>query len=149
MSLQPGGTAAGPGADHCGGVCGVPEGKPGDAGAEPARRGLRGRAICRCVRGAGCSGLSPGALSLVTVLQFAENLTDRQAAAMAVRAIDWKYAIGAELTDTGFDDGVLSRFRARLAEHGMERWSSTGSWSTARTPDWWRPGASSAPIRPM
>ncbi|MDF2261552.1 IS1182 family transposase [Streptantibioticus ferralitis] len=69
----------------------------------------------------GAPGLSPGVLSLVTVLQFAENLTDRQAAAMAVRAIDWKYAIGAELTDTGFDDSVLSRFRARLVEHGMER----------------------------
>jgi transposase len=69
----------------------------------------------------GAPGLSPGVLSLVTVLQFAEDLTDRQAAAMAVRAIDWKYAIGAELTDTGFDASVLSRFRARLAEHGLER----------------------------
>ena len=38
-------------------------------------------------------GLSPGVLSLVTVLQFAEDLTDRQAASMAVRAIDWKYAL--------------------------------------------------------
>ncbi|MFD8396010.1 transposase, partial [Streptomyces sp. NPDC059680] len=69
----------------------------------------------------GAPGLSPGVLGLVTVLQFAENLTDRQAAAMAVRAIDWKYAMGVELTDTGFDASVLSRFRARLAEHGMER----------------------------
>ncbi|MFF9511284.1 IS1182 family transposase [Streptomyces sp. NPDC014724] len=69
----------------------------------------------------GTPGLSPGVLSLVTVLQFAEDLTDRQAAAMAVRAIDWKYALGAELTDTGFDASVLSRFRARLAGHGMER----------------------------
>ncbi|WP_406386282.1 transposase [Streptomyces sp. NBC_01618] len=69
----------------------------------------------------GAPGLSPRALCLITVLQFAENLTDRQAAVMAVRAIDWKYALGAELTDTGFDASVLSRFRARLAEHGMER----------------------------
>ena len=30
---------------------------------------------------------------------------------MAVRAIDWKCALGAELTDAGFDAGVLSRFR--------------------------------------
>nr|WP_234042188.1 transposase [Streptomyces marianii] len=43
----------------------------------------------------GAPGRAPAVLSLVTVLQFAENLTDRQAAAMAVRAIDWKYAIGA------------------------------------------------------
>jgi transposase len=69
----------------------------------------------------GAPGMAPAVLSLVTVLQFAENLTDRQAAAMAVRAIDWKYAIGAELTDTGFDPSVLARFRARLAEHGLER----------------------------
>ncbi|WP_327370336.1 IS1182 family transposase [Streptomyces sp. NBC_01217] len=69
----------------------------------------------------GAPGLSPGLLSLVTVLQFAENLTDRQAAAMAVRAIDWKYALGAELTDTGFDASVLAKFRSRLVEHGMER----------------------------
>ncbi|MCK9930721.1 transposase [Frankia sp. Mgl5] len=55
------------------------------------------------------------------MLQFAENLTDRQAAAMAVRAIDWKYALGVELTDTGFDATVLSRFRTRLADHGLER----------------------------
>ncbi|MFD8220279.1 transposase [Streptomyces sp. NPDC059697] len=54
-------------------------------------------------------------------MQFAEELTDRRAAAMPVRAIDWKYAIGAEPTDTGFDAGVLSRVRIRLARHGMER----------------------------
>ncbi|MGG2464077.1 transposase [Streptomyces sp. RGM 3693] len=52
-------------------------------------------------------------LSLVTVLQFTENLTDRQAAARAVLAIDWKYAIGAELTDTGSAPILLSRFRTR------------------------------------
>jgi transposase len=69
----------------------------------------------------GAPGLSAALLSLVSVLQFTENLTDRQAAAMAVRAIDWKYALGMELTDTGFDHSVLSKFRARLAGHGMER----------------------------
>ncbi|MFI6449690.1 IS1182 family transposase [Kitasatospora sp. NPDC050543] len=69
----------------------------------------------------GAPGLSPGMLALVAVLQFAENLTDRQAAGMVVRAIDWKYAIGLELTDPGFDFTVLAKFRARLVEHGMER----------------------------
>lgn len=69
----------------------------------------------------GTPGLSPGVLSLVTVLQFAENLTDRQAAAMTVRAIDWKYALGMELADTGFDHTVPPRSRACLAEHGLER----------------------------
>src|SRR5690606_7457766 len=66
----------------------------------------------------GAPGLPPALLSLVTVLQFTEDLTDRQAVAMAVRAIDWKYALGMELGATGFDDSVLSRFRARLAGHG-------------------------------
>lgn len=41
----------------------------------------------------GAPGLPPGMLALVTVLQFAENLTDRQAAGMVARAIDWKYAV--------------------------------------------------------
>ncbi|TFV34241.1 transposase [Streptomyces sp. T1317-0309] len=45
--------------------------------------------------------MSPGQLALVSVLQFAENLSDR-AAANAVRTrIDWKYALGMELDDPG------------------------------------------------
>jgi transposase len=70
------------------------------------------------VRGAPAE--SPGALALVTALQFAENLTDRQAAQMVARAIDWKYALGLELTDPGFDASVLSKFRTRLVAHGLE-----------------------------
>lgn len=66
-------------------------------------------------------GLSPGMPALVTVLQFAENLTDRQAADAVRDRLSWKYALGRELTDTGFDFTVLARFRARLVEHGMER----------------------------
>jgi transposase len=70
------------------------------------------------VRGAPAE--SPGALALVTALQFAENLTDRQAAQMVARAIDWKYALGLELTDPGFDASVLSKFRTRLVEHSLQ-----------------------------
>jgi hypothetical protein len=36
-------------------------------------------------------------------------------------SVDWKYALGAELGDTGFDAGVLSKFRTRPADHGLER----------------------------
>jgi transposase len=68
----------------------------------------------------GAPAESPGALALVTALQFAENLTDRQAVGMVARAIDWKYALGLELTDPGFDHSVLSKFRSRLVEHGLE-----------------------------
>ena len=69
----------------------------------------------------GAPAESPGALALVTVLQYVENLTDRQAGLMVARAIDWKYALGLELADPGFDPSVLSKFRARLVEHGLER----------------------------
>ncbi|MER5917338.1 IS1182 family transposase [Streptomyces sp. NPDC001982] len=66
----------------------------------------------------GRPALSPGQLALVSVLQFAENLSDR-AAANAVRTrIDWKYALGLELEDPGFDHSVLCEFRARLAQDG-------------------------------
>ncbi|MFJ7273260.1 IS1182 family transposase [Kitasatospora sp. NPDC098663] len=68
----------------------------------------------------GRPGISPGRLALVSVLQFAENLTDRQAA-HAVRArIDWKYLLGLELADPGFDFTVLTGFRDRLVAHGLE-----------------------------
>jgi hypothetical protein len=52
-------------------------------------------AVCRC----GCGIPSPKS-----------SLTSR-----------WKYAIGAELGDTGFDPSVLSKFRTRLADHKLER----------------------------
>jgi len=45
---------------------------------------------------------SPAVLALVTVLQFAENLSDRQAADAVRSRIDWKYLLGLELTDAGF-----------------------------------------------
>ena len=63
---------------------------------------------------------SPARLALVTVMQFAEGLSDR-AAANAVRGrIDWKYALGLEITDPGFDASVLSEFRTRLVEGNVE-----------------------------
>ncbi|WP_330254551.1 IS1182 family transposase [Nocardia sp. NBC_00565] len=69
----------------------------------------------------GQPAISPALLALVSVLQFAEGLTDRQAA-HAVRArIDWKYALGMELTDPGFDYSVLSEFRSRLITGGLEQ----------------------------
>ena len=55
---------------------------------------------------------SPGRLALVTVLQYMEGLTDRQAADAVRRCIDWKYCLALELTNPGFDHTVLSEFRA-------------------------------------
>src|SRR5215217_2001311 len=62
----------------------------------------------------GRPAVSPARLALVLVLQFVEGLSDRQAADAVRGRIDWKYALGLELTDTGFDASVLSEFRARL-----------------------------------
>ncbi|MCG6499377.1 transposase, partial [Kitasatospora sp. A2-31] len=59
---------------------------------------------------------SPGRLALVLVLQFVEGLTDRQAAEAVRARIDFKYALGLELGDPGFDFSVLSEFRDRLVE---------------------------------
>jgi transposase len=56
----------------------------------------------------------PWRLALVTILQFAEGLSDRQAAHAVRSRIDWKYVLRLELTDPGFDASVLSEFRARL-----------------------------------
>ncbi len=63
---------------------------------------------------------SPGRLSLVTILQFMENLTDREATDAVRGRMDWKYLLGLELTDPGFHYSVLSEFRQRLLEHGAE-----------------------------
>jgi transposase len=53
-------------------------------------------------------------LALVTPLQFAKGLSDRQAANPVRSRIDWKYVLRLELTDAGFDASVLSEFRTRL-----------------------------------
>ena len=63
---------------------------------------------------------SPWRLALVTVMQFKEGLSDRQAAEAVRGRIDWKYALGLELADPGFDFSVLSEFRARLIEGSTE-----------------------------
>lgn len=57
---------------------------------------------------------SPAHLALVTIMQFAEGLSDRQAADAVRGRIDWKYALALDLTDPGFDASVLSEFRSRL-----------------------------------
>jgi len=69
----------------------------------------------------GAPGISPAQLAMVTVLQFAENLTDRQAADAVRGRLDWKYCLGLALDDEGFDFSVLSEFRSRLVAAGLER----------------------------
>src|SRR2546427_1324979 len=62
----------------------------------------------------GPPGLPPWRLALVTIMQFRENLADRQAAEAVRARIDWKYLLSLDLTDPGFDFSVLSEFRDRL-----------------------------------
>lgn len=63
---------------------------------------------------------APWRLALVTILQFAEGLSDRRASDAVRARIDWKYLLGLELTDPGFDYSILSRFRDRLVEGNAE-----------------------------
>src|SRR5438128_5528065 len=69
----------------------------------------------------GQPGLPPWRLALVTMIQFRENLADRQAAEAVRARIDGKYLLSLELTDPGFDFSVLSEFRDRLLAGSAER----------------------------
>src|SRR5439155_14170744 len=68
----------------------------------------------------GQPGLPPWRLALVTIMQFREHLADRHAAEAVRARIDWKYLLGLELTDPGFDFSVLSEFRDRLLASSAE-----------------------------
>src|SRR3954470_10931882 len=65
--------------------------------------------------------IAPWRLALVTVFQFLENLSDRQAAEAVRSRIDLKYALSLELGDPGFDFSVLCEFRARLLAGGRDQ----------------------------
>ena len=65
----------------------------------------------------GRPGYSPGRLALVSVLQMAEKLTDRQAAEAAGRDLSWKYALVRH---------EAPLFRARV--RGPCRWSVAAGW---------------------
>jgi transposase len=71
--------------------------------------------------GRGQRAKSPGRLAWVTVMQYSEGMSDRQAAEAVRARIDWKYVLGLELDDAGFDYSVLSEFRERLVEGQKEQ----------------------------
>lgn len=62
----------------------------------------------------GQPAFAPWRLALITIMQFLENLSDRQTAEAVRSRIDWKYVLSLELTDSGFDYSILSGFRQRL-----------------------------------
>jgi transposase len=69
----------------------------------------------------GKPGWPPSRLAMVTVLQRAEDLTDRQAAEMVRTRIDWQYLLGLAWDDPGFDHTVLAEFRGKVADAGLEQ----------------------------
>jgi transposase len=69
----------------------------------------------------GRPGWPPSRLALVTVLQRAEHLADRQAAEAVRTRMDWQYLLGLPLDDPGFDDSVLAEFRGKVAGAGLEQ----------------------------
>jgi transposase len=83
---------------------------------------------------------APWRLALVSIMQFAEGLSDRQAADAVRAGSDWQYALGLELTDPGFEASVLSELRTRLVEGQAEEHLLTvmltlfkeGGWLKAR-----------------
>lgn len=74
---------------------------------------------------------APWRLALVTLLQFAENLSDRQAADAARGRIDWKHLLGLELTDPGFDASALcvpaTAWAATSRPRPRRSWTATPS----------------------
>ena len=93
--------------------------------------------------------VAPWRLALVTIMQFRETLADRQAAGAVRARIDWKYLLGLELTDPGFDFSVLSEFATgcslgRPPSACWSRyWRGVGPWDSSK------PGANSVRMRPM
>src|SRR5712691_4830975 len=68
----------------------------------------------------GQPALAPWRLALVTMMQFVEGLTDRQAADAVRGHLDWKYALSLELTDPGFDFSVVAESRTQNIEGNAE-----------------------------
>lgn len=57
---------------------------------------------------------APWRMALVMLVQFVEGLSDRQAAEAVRSRIDWKYLLGLDLADSGFNVALLSQFSAQL-----------------------------------
>src|SRR5262249_33547347 len=57
---------------------------------------------------------APAQRALMSVMQFADGLSDAQAADAVRARLDWQDALALALTDPGCDAAVLSAFRQRL-----------------------------------
>lgn len=68
-------------------------------------------------RSQGAASIPPGLVAQIVIIQYMEGLSDRAVMEQLPVRMDWKYFLGLELTDAGFDASVLSEFRQRLTEH--------------------------------
>jgi len=72
------------------------------------------KSLLICSRPTSRPAEAPWRLARVCVLQYEEDLSDRQEACAVRARIDWKYLLGLDLTDDGFDFSILSDFGGRL-----------------------------------
>ena len=89
----------------------------------------------------GQPAIAPWQMAFIMLMQFAEDLTDRQTAEQVRARIDWKYALGLELIDAGFDFSVLSEFRSRLIEGAAETRLLNTLLAIAQEQGWLKAGA--------
>jgi transposase len=71
----------------------------------------------------GRSSLPPSLLAGVTLLQFYDDVSDREAVQRVLHDLLWKVALNLTLDYAGFDLSSLCNFRKRLLEHGQERYA--------------------------
>ena len=82
-------------------------------------------------------------------MQFTENLTDQQAADEVRSRVDWKYCLGLEPEDEGFDASVLAGFRERRVGNGAERVAPDRLLDLLKQRGWSKRAGGSAPIPRM
>ena len=98
-----------------------PKGHPSLRAADELGEVFTDATFAALFRRRGQPALAPWRLALATILQFAEGLSDRQAADAVRARLDWKYVLRLELDDAGFDASVLCEFRGRLVA-GEAEW---------------------------
>jgi transposase len=78
--------------------------------------------------GRGQPALAPWRLALVTIMQFAEGLSDRDAADAVRTRIDWKYLLGLELSDPDSITPFCLAFEHALLRATQKCFSYKDSW---------------------
>lgn len=71
----------------------------------------------------GRPSLPPSLMSGVTLLQFYDDVSDREAVQRLLYDLRWKVALNLPLDYAGFDASSLCNFRKRLLENGQERYA--------------------------